>query len=84
MPGLHRWHNFGRFVAQQRSGAAIRTLMAATPLSPGGGNALSRFGDAFGWACVLALASILFLLGASGRRLFGRPGPIKVQWPLRS
>jgi apolipoprotein N-acyltransferase len=65
---------FGRFTAQQRSGAVVRTLSAAVPIPPGGVTPYTRFGDAFGWSCVLALALILFWARASRRRRSGGPG----------
>jgi apolipoprotein N-acyltransferase len=62
---------YGRILAERRSGQTAGTLLARAPTALAAPPFYARFGDFFGWACVIAW------LGLSiGLKLGGRAGPI--------
>lgn len=52
---------YGRVVAERRSNAAIGTLLIQAPADSGTVTYYAKFGDVFGWGCVLVSAILLAL-----------------------
>lgn len=51
----------GRVIAERRSSATMGALVSRTPVDAGDATIYARFGDVFGWLCVLAWMLLLIL-----------------------
>lgn len=63
---------YGRVIAERRSSATMGALVTRMPTDPGDATIYGKFGDVFGWLCVLAWMLLL------GLRLGAFPKPVRM------
>ena len=63
---------YGRVIAERRSNATMGALVTRMPIDPGDATIYGKFGDVFGWLCVLAWILLL------GLRLVAFPKPVRM------